>query len=506
MRKITRRDFIKLAGAASAGALFSKRVLSLRQNSEKKNIIIILWDAFSAYHLSLHGYPRLTTPNIDSFAQYSTVYHNHYSGGNYTTTGTASMLTGMNAWKHRAINYGGLVRKSLEQINPYTLLGSEYHRYAFSQNPWPDRLMRQYAEEVDVFLPPSARSMMDFDSPSAWFAKDRALASIALDDFSLPAQNDSSPAGSALLGYLHKSAALNVDKARQTYRGGVPEIMDPGYLIPYLNETVYKAVYSDLTALDSQGKPFFAYFHLYSPHYPFRPRNDYRQLFRDGYAPAPKPRHPFTAGVPDEYINTQRDLYDRQIAQIDDEFGRLISKLDESGILDNSYLIFTADHGELFERGFVGHGFQLMYEPVLRIPLIIHAPGQTTRADVFSPTSNTDILPTILAMAGKNIPPEIDGRVLPGFGGAEDPQRAVFSVVAVDNSAFAPLKKTVIAMRKHNFKLIAYFGYENINPFELYDIEEDPEERENLAAKDTQTLNAMKEELLAALEEANRNF
>ncbi len=159
----------------------------------------------------------------------------------------------------------------------------------------------------------------------------------------------------------------------------------------------------------------------------------------------------------------QRDLYDKQIAQIDDEFGNLIHRLNKSGILENSYLIFTSDHGELFERGFVGHGFQLMYEPVLNIPLIIHAPGQVKREDVYALTSNIDVLPTILSIAGKESPSDIDGRILPGFGGQVDVDRPIFSVVAVDNSAFAPIKKAVISMRKGFYKLIAYLGYEEMD-------------------------------------------
>ena len=110
MTQISRRDFLKLLGVASASALASKNVLSLKvSDNNKPNIIIILLDAFSAKHLSLYGYPRLTTPNIDAFAQYSTVYHNHYSGGNFTTCGTASMLTGMIPWKHRAIKSRAVV-------------------------------------------------------------------------------------------------------------------------------------------------------------------------------------------------------------------------------------------------------------------------------------------------------------------------------------------------------------------------------------------------------------
>ena len=509
MKQLSRRDFLKVAGTAFAGMLTSEKLLSLRStNSQQPNIIIILLDAFSAKHLSLYGYPRLTTPNIDALAQSSTVFHNHYSGGNFTSTGTASMLTGMIPWKHRAINYGGLVRSEFIHNNPYTLLGSDYFRFAFSQNPWPDRLMGQYHEEVDRFLPPTSYSLLKDSSLMRMLENDHALASITMDDFLLPTQGNSI-AGSSLIGYINKSKVLNnTNQQKIAYRNGLPEIMDPGYFIPYLNETVYEGVFSELSQLELEKQPYFAYFHLYSPHYPYRPRNDYRRLFRDdGYNPVAKPVHPLSAGLQENFIRTQRDLYDRQIAQIDDEFGKLIFQLKESGVLDNSYLIFTSDHGELFERGFTGHGFQFMYEPVLRIPLVIHTPGQIKREDIFALTSNTDILPTILSIAGKDPAPDIDGRILPGFGGQIDEDRPIISMVAVDNPAFSLLKKAVISMRKHSYKLIAYLGHDGYDQvFELYDLENDPDELNNLAVKDANILSAMKNELFAYLDEANQPF
>jgi len=481
--------------------------LSFR-NSKRPNIIIILCDSLSARHMSLYGYSRKTTPNIDAFAESSTVFHNHYSGGNYTTTGTASMLTGMIPWKHRALNLGGLVRSEFVGINPYTLLGPDYYRFAFSQNPFPDRLLGQYNEDIDRFLPPSSYSLQEEVSPLRIFDNDRALASIAIEDFLLPIQ-DNTVAGSALLGYINKKRILNNTKNQKIiYRHGIPEVLESWSLISYLNEEIYSGIYSELSRLSSGPAPYFSYFHLYSPHFPYRPRNDFLKLFRDdGYIPVSKPLHPLAPGIDEKFLISQSALYDRQIAQVDDEFGRLIAKLNEEGILDNSFLIFTSDHGELFERGFIGHGDEFMYEAVIHIPLIIHAPKQIKGEHVFALTSNIDILPTILSMAGKKEVSDLDGRILPGFGGQMDEDRPIFSVVAVDNSAFGPIKKAVISMRKRNYKLITYLGYDNVEQmYELYDLENDPDELNNLASKDIKTLSAMKSEFFTYLDEANKPF
>src|SRR5688500_4494472 len=296
MSKISRRDFIKIAVPLLAGTFAAQKASSVNMRSagSRKNIIIILCDAFSAMNLSLHGYPRHTTPYIDDFANFSTVYHNHYSGGNFTTTSTACMLTGMNAWKHRAINYASLVRPEFVQSNPYSLLGSEYQRFAFSQNVWPSRLVSQYIQDVDRFLPPSAYSMLKSDLPLSVFENDRAIASLALEDFMLSDQGGT-PAGSALLGYLNKNRFLNFNEKLRNprYPHGFPEIMPFGHLIPYLNEELYDGVFTELEDLHSKDSPFFAYFHLWSPHFPYRPRNSYTKFFKDdGYVPVSKPPHP----------------------------------------------------------------------------------------------------------------------------------------------------------------------------------------------------------------------
>jgi hypothetical protein len=501
MTEISRRDFLKVAGVGLASAL-APGLLNLPavESGKRPNIIIILFDALSASNLSLYGYPRLTTPNIDDFALRCSVYHNHYSGGNFTTTGVASMLTGMNAWKHRAINFGGLINLDYMHINPYTILGDEYQRLAFSQNIWPDRLIGQFYKDVDRFLSPTSFSMLTPGSVGRGFENDPMLTSIALSEFLLASQGKA-PTGSSLLGYIYKSVYLNAvgKQINDGYPKGVPEVqMSNGYIIPYLNEHIFDGLYSEIGSIAEDRSPYFAYFHLYSPHSPYRPHNYYKNFFKDGYRPVAKPIHFFSENTPEDVARTQRTLYDRQIVQIDNEFGKLISRLSEDGVLDNSYLILTSDHGELFERGYVGHGSQLMYEPVIRIPLLIHAPFQTKRQDFYSLSSNIDILPTLLSITGKEVPAEVEGKVLPGLGGSVDKDRPIFSIIANENSAFEPLRKTVISMRKYNYKLIAYLGYEKYDHvYELYDLESDPDELYDLSSINFKKMTSLRDELLA---------
>src|SRR5687768_11617725 len=183
MAQLTRRDFLKLASLFAAGAVSTLTVRSLRQAEDHPNIIIILFDAMSALHMSLHGYGRQTTPELSRFAERCTIYNAHYSASNFTTSGVASMLTGMYPWKHRALTQGGIVKRDVIPYNPYTLLGRDYYRLMFSQNFWPDRLVAQYYDQVDDFLPQTAYSMRGNTLVKSWVGKDRLLASIAFDEF-----------------------------------------------------------------------------------------------------------------------------------------------------------------------------------------------------------------------------------------------------------------------------------------------------------------------------------
>lgn len=510
IKKITRRDFLKAASLLSLSTLTSFSHYKPKFGDERKNIVIILFDAMSALNLSLYGYSRNTTPELAKFSDRSNVYNAHYSASNFTSSGTASMLTGMLPWKHRAITQGSFISSKLSQYNMYSLLGDQYLRLAFSQNFWPDRLIGQFYKDVDRFLPQTKYSYRGNTLLQSWMGKDRALASIAFDDFLFPAQVDRS--GSSLLGYFYKSkvaAAYEAQRWEPGYRSGTPEVS--GYFA-YQNDVILQGVQSEIIDLHNTTQPYYAYFHLFSPHAPYRPSNNFRKLFVDDNYQYPdklaNPKFRSFFRESKDNILEKRLAYDQQIAHLDDEFGKVIRRLNEEGVLDNSYVIVTSDHGEMFERGFIGHGGIMMYEPNIRIPLIIHKPGQTSRKDINVPTSNIDLLPSLLSIAEKPIPDQLEGKVLPGFGVDEDPNRPIFSVFAWENSAFLPITKAAIAMRKNNYKLIVYLGYEESGEtvYELYDLENDPEELSDLSGKNLPVFDALKEEFFVHLAYANENY
>jgi hypothetical protein len=139
--------------------------------------------------------------------------------------------------------------------------------------------------------------------------------------------------------------------------------------------------------------------------------------------------------------------------------------------------------------------------------LLISAPGQQSRSDFYSLTCNTGLLPTLLQIANKEIPAWVEGKLLPGFGGNEDTSRSIFPMMAKDNAAFRPLEHASFSILKGPYELFFFTGYpDHPDTFELYNLQEDPNELQDLFGKDITTASQMKDELLEAVDAANRNY
>jgi len=246
--------------------------------------------------------------------------------------------------------------------------------------------------------------------------------------------------------------------------------------------------------------------HFFPPHEPYHPKTKFWGKFRDDWRPPDKGIHPL-AVERDDYekaIQTRR-LYDEYIASWDFELGRLFDFFDESGLRDNTYIIITSDHGEMFERGERGHSTPLMYDPLVHVPLIVSCPGQQERQDVFVNTSNVDLLPTLAQLTGIARPAWAEGQVLPGLGGAEDSSRGVFTLDAKNNSVFTELRKFSISLTKDRYRL-THYNYPAYQSFEFYDLEHDPDELEDLYPSQPKEALLMQEEMMVKLFEVNRPY
>jgi arylsulfatase A-like enzyme len=223
-----------------------------------------------------------------------------------------------------------------------------------------------------------------------------------------------------------------------------------------------------------------------------------------------KPEDVFTEGTSHQFTLRKRQQYDEFILYVDREFGKLFDHLEMTGVLDNTWVIFTSDHGELFERGVVGHVTPLLYESVIRVPLLIFEPGRTTRLNIHSKTSAVDILPTLLHLTGGKPADWTDGVVLPPFSQSDEIiNRNIHAVQARHNESDAPLTEFTVTSIKDNHKLIYFAGYKELKGqerVELYDLDSDPEELNNIYTAESDIGRSMLEELKAKLSEINKPY
>lgn len=214
-------------------------------------------------------------------------------------------------------------------------------------------------------------------------------------------------------------------------------------------------------------EPLFLWLHLYDPHAPYRPPFPYSNRFE---------------GKP----------YEGEIAYADAEVGRLLAELEGDGRWDETLVVIAGDHGEgLHDHGERHHSF-LLYETTQRVPLLIRAPGVGARR-IGEPVALADLMPTVLDLAGGQLPEGLRGISLrPAIEGEELPRRDLYfeTLCGALNYGWAELR----GIRFGSWKLI-----DSSTP-ELYDLRSDPGEESNLAALETERVEEMRG-LLAEISE-----
>ena len=252
-------------------------------------------------------------------------------------------------------------------------------------------------------------------------------------------------------------------------------------------------------------QPFFMMLQFFNDHRPFDPPHKYEHLydqtripepgtFYDDYsmrASAAREARMRIANMPD--FHPPQDLTERQRKQWnyqnvhgplsgdaafqDDNVGRLLDYLDTSGLAENTIVVFTGDHGFfLGDHGWFDKRF--MYEQAIRVPWMIRYPGRVKAGTVSTDwVVNIDNAPTILDLAGVEVPADMQGRsVAPLLKGSApaDWQRSMY----YHYYEFAPPHWVLphYGIRTERYKLISYY---TVNEWELFDLEKDPDEMES---------------------------
>ncbi len=515
--QFNRRDFLKLAGLLPASLATSQLVKTLglprSLQSGPKNVLVVVFDAFSAHNISLYGYPRETMPNLSKLADRAIVYHNHFAGGNFTTPGTASLLTGTLPWTHRAFTLNTTVDVPFADKTVFHAF-QDYYRIAYSHNNVVNTLLNQFRADLDELVPRTQLYLTSDGAVSSLFKNDDDIGSVSWTR--IMKKGDAGYAYSLFFSRLYELLQANqLKNLKSLFPRGFPGINGDNYFlleqaIDWLGDRLKKI-----------PQPFMGYFHFLPPHYPYRTRKEFYGRFRnDGFKPVDKPVDIFsldkstdaaTSDTTGVSIQEDRENYDEFILYIDHEFGRLFDSLESSGLLKNTWVVVTADHGELFERGIEGHSTAVLFQPVVHIPLLIFEPGRTTRLDVTTPTSAVDVMPTLLHVIGQQAADWAEGILLPPFGEVSpNPDRSIYTVQARGTEKHAPIQQATVMLTKGKYKLVYYFGYKRLEPtgerFELYDLEADPEELNNLFITQSAVSTEMLQEIKSKLAEENKSY
>jgi arylsulfatase A-like enzyme len=504
---INRRDFLKLVGVTSLSALGSASLAlpePLRgwlSKDQKPNILVIVFDALSARNMALYGYPRANTPNLERFAKRATVFHQHHAGGNFTSPGTASLLLGVYPWKHRSLQHRAQVLERYSVLNLFSLLPDDYFRFAYTQNPFAFTLLDQFRRHIHLL--PEISKLADYNAlfSEKYFQNDYYIASEAEV---VALQRELHQPASLFLSLLDEWR-IRADNARldlayrKTYPLGLTNCRaeNPGTQCFELE----KAVDWTISQAQKTAQPFFGYVHFFPPHAPYNPRADFVGLFDDNLHIPKKPLFPGADYTNNKALMRHRQHYDQSIAHADSEFGRMLDTLEQTGALEDTVIVFTSDHGEMFERGILGHTTPALYETIAHIPLLISLPRQQKRVDVQLPTSAVDVAPTLLDMTGAAIPDDIEGSVL-ALDGVQPERRNIYVVEAKSAPKRGRLSPASFALLQWPFKLIQYRGYQAIpDSYELFDLASDPEELNNLYSPENPTARMLAAELTQKLKE-----
>jgi arylsulfatase A-like enzyme len=400
-----------------------------RPRRRPPNLLIVGVDSLRADHLSSYGYPRPTSPSLDRLATQGVLFERSYSPAIPTTPAFASLLTGMDVLSTRMV---ALQPKEPLPAQVRTLPELLRERGYVSACVGFDGQLTQWLRGFDQYL--------TFRAWTSW-AERPAEKAARLNEQAFPLVEEYARTDQPfllLLRYMdpHSPYLPPPPYDRVFYRG---DETDPAHLMT-----------------ERSMAPVFA----------FAP---FGEFFRSWMPPDLTDQ---------EYVVAQ---YDGAVAYMDAHIGRLVTRLEELGIADETIVVVTADHGESLtehECYFDHHG---LYEPSIHVPLIIRAPGRLPAGQrVGGDVTSYDVVPTLLDLLGEHTlldVGEFDGRsTLPLLCGERETNHTALYLTEC-----TWMRKR--GWRTPEWKLIEALepDFHGKPPIELYHLADDPGERQNVA-------------------------
>ena len=423
---IGRRGFLKLIGAATLAATNLNRTRA-QQVAARPNVLVILADDLGFGDLSCYGATDLKSPNIDRLVGSGMRFDRFYANCPVCSPTRAALLSGRYP---DLVGVPGVIRTHARDnwgrlspdtvLLPATLKRAGYH----------SALVGKWHLGLTSPDTPNERGFDHFHG----FLGDM------MDDY-----------------YTHRRHGINYmrrDDAEIDPEGHATDLFTQ-WAIEYLRERA------------GSKQPFFLYLAYNAPHTPIQPPDEWLEKVRR--------RQP---GISD-----RRAKLVALIEHLDAGIGKVIATLKETGLDDNTLVIFTSDNGGQLDAGGTNGAFrggkQDMYEGGIRVPMCTVWPGRIepgSRSDRVALTM--DVFPTACAAAGADIAHEIDGvSFLPTLLGADQSERdRVLFWLRREGGRYGG--RAYYAARTGDFKLVQNSPFE---PMELYDLAADSREETPLA-------------------------
>ena len=360
------------------------------------DIIFIMTDQQRADAVGCAGNPTVITPHLDALAADGYWFDNAYTSCPSSTPARAGLLTGLSPWHHGMLGYG-VVAEHYRYEMPQLLRDNGYHTLGLGKMHWhPQNALHGFhATLVDE----SGRVESPYfcSDYRKWFA------------VMAPGKD---PDATGIGWNAHAAAAYKL-----------PEEVHP-------TQWTGDMAVNTIRHYESE-KPLFLKISFARPHSPYDPPQRVLDLYKDKPVPAPaegawsaelgkditdpgqKADAAFAQFSPDYVANSRRHYY-ASVTFVDEQVGRILQALKETGRYDNALIVFTSDHGDMMGDH---HSWRktYAYEGSAAIPMIVKAPaslqGTLPKGSVVSQLVELrDVLPTLLDAAGAQVPADMDGR------------------------------------------------------------------------------------------------
>jgi arylsulfatase A-like enzyme len=324
------------------------------------NVLLLILDTVRQTDLSLYGYPRETTPAIDRLASTGVTFDHAFSSAPWTLPAHASMLTGLPPDQH----------------------GADFHSRLNDSIPTLAERLRARGYETGGFV-----GNLFFTARSSGLARGFSV----YRDF--PIVPGLFLQGSYWTRAIVSDVAQLIGDRRHVLRKSAERV----------NEEFLSWVPDD-------GRPFFAFLNYIDAHSPYTLKPPYDTRF---HASPPRYWLGWDRDFEEPELAEIRAAYNSAIAYIDAQIGELLTELDRRGVLRNTLVIISSDHGEHFgENGGIVLHANSLYLPLLQIPLVMALPGTLPATRVKDAVSTADLPATILDVVGLSSSEKLPGRSL----------------------------------------------------------------------------------------------